>query len=82
MFARGRLDHLALNAASEESFRELHRRVVAEGASDGEVTDMGSLLNFSFQDPDYAIHEVVWVKPGIPVERGIRRSEWTTVEFW
>jgi catechol 2,3-dioxygenase-like lactoylglutathione lyase family enzyme len=31
MFRRGRLDHFALNAASEASFRELRRRVLAEG---------------------------------------------------
>jgi len=54
---------------------------VAEGDSDGDVIDMGSLLNFGFKDPDGASHEVVWVKPGIPVERGIRRSQWTTVEL-
>jgi catechol 2,3-dioxygenase-like lactoylglutathione lyase family enzyme len=37
IFQRGRLDHFALNAASEEAFRELPRRVVAEGAGDGVV---------------------------------------------
>src|SRR5918992_5617535 len=35
MFGRGRLDHFALDAASEEAFRELRRRIVAEGAGDG-----------------------------------------------
>ena len=54
MFQRGRLDHFALNAASFEAFRELQRRVVAEGAGDGVVTDMGSLLNAGFTDPDGA----------------------------
>ncbi len=81
MFQRGRLDHFALNPASEESFRELRRRVVAEGAAVGEITDMGSLLIFTFADPDGAQQEVVWVKPGVPVERGIRRAEWTSVEM-
>src|ERR687893_8091 len=42
-FQRGRLDHFALNAASEEAFRELRRRILAEGASDSVVTDMGSM---------------------------------------
>jgi catechol 2,3-dioxygenase-like lactoylglutathione lyase family enzyme len=79
MFGRGRLDHVALNAASEEVFWELRRRVEAEGVADGDVSDMGSLLNFGFVDPDGASHEVVWVKPGVPVDRGIRRAEWTTV---
>jgi len=81
MFQRGRLDHFALNAASEEAFRELRRRVVAEGAASGAVTDMGSLLNFGFTDPDGASHEVVWVKPGVPVEAGLKRADWTTVEM-
>jgi hypothetical protein len=80
MFQRGRLDHFALNAASFEAFGELQRRVVAEGAGDGVVTDMGSLLNFGFTDPDGGQHEVIWVKPGVPVEAGLRRAEWSTVE--
>ena len=80
MFQRGRLDHFALNAASFEAFRELQRRVVAEGAGDGVVTDMGSLLNFGFTDPDGGQHEVIWVKPGVAVEAGLRRAEWSTVE--
>ena len=81
MFARGRLDHFALKAASEEAFWELQRRVVAEGAGDGLVSDMGSLLNLGFTDPDGGEHEIIWVKPGIPVEQGLRRAEWTYIEF-
>jgi catechol 2,3-dioxygenase-like lactoylglutathione lyase family enzyme len=81
MFQQGRLDHFAFNAASEAAFRELRRRVVAEGASDGVVTDMGSLLLFSFNDPDGGRHEVVWKKPGVPVEAGLKRADWTTVEL-
>ena len=80
-FQRGRLDHFALNAASEEAFRELRRRIVAKGASDSVVTDMGSMLLFSFLDPDEGRHEVVWKKPGVPVEAGLRQAEWTTVEI-
>ncbi|CAN5270382.1 hypothetical protein BH18ACT10_BH18ACT10_02970 [soil metagenome] len=81
MFRRGRLDHFALQVASEEAFRELRRRVVAEGADDGVVTDMGSILLFSFTDPDKGRHEVVWKKPGVPVEAGIRQADWTTAEM-
>ncbi len=81
MFQRGRLDHFGLNAASEEAFRELRLRIVAEGAGDGMVTDMGSLLNFGFTDPDGGRHEVIWVKPGVPVEAGLKRADWTTVEM-
>jgi catechol 2,3-dioxygenase-like lactoylglutathione lyase family enzyme len=79
MFQRGRLDHFALNAASEDAFRELRRRVVAEGASNGVVTDMGSLLIFTFNDPDGGAHEVVWMKPNTPVSATLRRSDWTSV---
>lgn len=81
MFQRGRLDHFALNAAGEEAFRELRRRLAAEGALDSVVTDMGSMLIFSFLDPDDGRHEVVWRKPGVPVEAGLRRAEWRTVEL-
>jgi catechol 2,3-dioxygenase-like lactoylglutathione lyase family enzyme len=81
MFQRGRLDHIGLNAVSEEAFRELRRRIVAERAGDGTVTDMGSLLNFGFTDPDGGKHEVIWVKPGVPVSAGLRRAEWTTTEL-
>jgi catechol 2,3-dioxygenase-like lactoylglutathione lyase family enzyme len=81
MFARGRLDHFALRAASEQAFREIRRRLLSEGASDGSVTDMGSLLLLSFTDPDAGRHELVWVKPDVPVGQGLRRAEWTKVEM-
>jgi hypothetical protein len=45
VFCELRLDSFAFNAASEEVFRELRRWIVAEGAADGTVTDMGSLLS-------------------------------------
>jgi catechol 2,3-dioxygenase-like lactoylglutathione lyase family enzyme len=78
MFQRGRLDHFALNAASEEAFRELRQRIVAAGAGNGMVTDMGSLLIVTFTDPDGGVHEVVWMKPGVPVETTLKRADWTT----
>ena len=55
--------------------------MVAEGAGDGVVTGMGSLLNFGFTDPDGGSHELVWVKPGVLVEAGLRRSEWKTIDM-
>jgi hypothetical protein len=71
MFKRGRLDHFALNAASEDAFREIRRRVVAESAhatEGGLVTDMGAMLSFTLHDPDDAWVEVVWLKPGMRFE--------------
>jgi len=81
MFQRGRLDHFALNVASEEAFREIHRRVLAEGRDEGVVTDMGALLLFTFTDPDGGCHEVAWMKPGVPLTAGRKRADWTTVQI-
>lgn len=81
IFQRGRLDHFAFNAASEEAFREVRRRVIAAGAGDGVVTDMGILWTFSFTDPDAMWCEVVWVKPNPPAGATGRRAEWTTVDL-
>jgi catechol 2,3-dioxygenase-like lactoylglutathione lyase family enzyme len=79
-FERGRLDHFGLNAASEEAFWELRRRVMDAGAGDGLVTDMRSILSFGFIDPDGNGHEVIWVKPGVPDDQMLERSDWTTIE--
>jgi len=79
MFDRGRLDHFGLNASSEEAFLALRRRVIAAGAGDGTVTDMGSLVSLTFTDPDGANHEVIWAKPGVPLDQSRTRATWTTV---
>jgi len=82
MFERGRLDHFGLNASSEEVFWELRRRLIAEGAGASEgglVTDMGSMLSFSFHDPDGAWHEVMWQKPGVPLAAGFRLADWQMI---
>jgi catechol 2,3-dioxygenase-like lactoylglutathione lyase family enzyme len=81
MFHRGHLDHFAFNAASEEVFREIRRRIVAEGAGDGTVTDMGSFLTVSFTDPDKGWHEVVWAKPGVSSGATTKLVDWETVEM-
>ena len=84
IFERGRLDHFALNATSEEAFREIRRRLIAEGAhatEGGLVTDMGSLLSISFHDPDGGWHEVIWVKPGTSAEDMRTPADWTMIEM-
>jgi catechol 2,3-dioxygenase-like lactoylglutathione lyase family enzyme len=85
IFERGRLDHFALNAASEEAFREIRRRLIAEGAhatEGGLVTDMGSMLSISFHDPDDGWHEVIWVKPeAAPGEGPASPGEWKMIEL-
>jgi catechol 2,3-dioxygenase-like lactoylglutathione lyase family enzyme len=79
MFGRGRLDHLALQAASLEDFETIRDRLVARGASDGFVTDFGPVLSVFFRDPDGLECEVcvenpdavagVFHPPGTPAPR-------------
>jgi hypothetical protein len=52
MFGRGRIDHLALQASSFESFKEIRRRLMECGAADDFVTDFGPALSIFFRDPD------------------------------
>ena len=83
MFQRGRLDHFALNATSREAFLEIRRRLIAEGAhatEDGLVTDMRSMWSVSFHDPDGAWHEVMWAKPGVPLEETTPPEEWEMID--
>lgn len=63
MFGRGRLDHLALEAASIEAFDEIRRRLLACGATDGFVTDFGHILSLFFRDPDGLEAEVCVQNP-------------------
>jgi catechol 2,3-dioxygenase-like lactoylglutathione lyase family enzyme len=79
MFARGRLDHFALLARSEEAFRELRRRIEAEGAADGDVRDMRSHWIMGYFDPDGAAHEVMLERPGAADAEMLERAHWTTV---
>jgi catechol 2,3-dioxygenase-like lactoylglutathione lyase family enzyme len=79
MFSRGRLDHFALLAPSEEAFRELRRRIEAEGAADGDVRDMRSLWIMGYVDPDGAAHEVILQRPGFADSDMLERAVWTTV---
>jgi catechol 2,3-dioxygenase-like lactoylglutathione lyase family enzyme len=79
MFQRGRLDHFAFRAPSEEAFREIRRRIESEGAADGDVRDMETMWIMGFHDPDGFYVEVVWHKPGLPDSETLPRAEWRTV---
>jgi catechol 2,3-dioxygenase-like lactoylglutathione lyase family enzyme len=52
MFGRGRLDHLALQAASIGDFEEIRARLMTRGLADDFVTDFGPMLSLFFRDPD------------------------------
>jgi len=81
MFERGRLDHFALLAPSEDAFREIRRRLELEGAADGDVRDMKTMWIMGFHDPDGFYVEVIWRKPGTPDSETLPRAEWATVEL-
>jgi catechol 2,3-dioxygenase-like lactoylglutathione lyase family enzyme len=81
MFRRGRLDHFALRAPSEEAFREIRSRIEAEGAADGDVRDMKTMWIMGFHDPDDFYVEVIWRKPDVPDHETLERAEWSTVEL-
>jgi len=52
LFGRGRIDHLALRAATAEVFWDVRERIYREGARDGQVADLGPLLSAGCADPD------------------------------
>jgi catechol 2,3-dioxygenase-like lactoylglutathione lyase family enzyme len=59
MFGRGRIDHIGLEAASQEAFDEIRERLIARGATDGFVTDFGAAISLFFTDPDGLEGEVL-----------------------
>ena len=63
MFGRGRIDHLALQADSLESFETIRDRLMQRGAADDFVTDFGSILSIFFRDPDGLECEVCVANP-------------------
>ena len=69
MFDRGHLDHLALTAASPEAFAAVRDRLVARGAGDGVVEDLGAFHSLWFEDPDGMRGELTLVVD--PALRGI-----------
>ncbi len=75
MFGRGRLDHLALEAASLDAFEEIRDRLVARGATDGFVTDFGHILSLFFRDPDGLESEVCVQNPD--AQEGVRNPPGT-----
>lgn len=59
MWGRGRIDHLGLQAASPDAFGAIRQRLIDTGASDGTVTDFGTVRSLFFRDPDGLEGEVL-----------------------
>jgi len=81
MFERGRLDHFALLAPSEQAFREIRRRLESEGAAARAIRDTGTAWIMDFHDPDGLYVEVIWRKPGVRDVEMLRDEDWTTVRL-
>ena len=81
MFERGRLDHFALSAPSEEAFREIRRRLESEDATARPVRDTGTAWIMDFHDPDGLYVEVIWLKPGARDAETLRHEAWTIVQL-
>jgi catechol 2,3-dioxygenase-like lactoylglutathione lyase family enzyme len=81
MFGRGRLDHLAVQAASLEAFEEIRARLMARGAADDFVTDFGPMLSLFFRDPDGLECEVCVenpdARPGVGNPPGTRAARYS-----
>jgi len=81
MFGRGRLDHLALQAASLDAFETIRDRLMARGAADDFVTDFGFMLSIFFRDPDGLECEVCVENPdavpGVSHPPGIRAARYS-----
>jgi catechol 2,3-dioxygenase-like lactoylglutathione lyase family enzyme len=81
MFGRGRLDHLALQAASLEAFDTIRERLMARGAADDFVTDFGQILSVFFRDPDGLECEVCVknpdANPGVNNPPGTRAARYS-----
>jgi len=60
---RGRLDHIAFQAADDAQFAELIERLVDVGASSGTVTELGPVRSVLFLDPDGAHHNLQVIDP-------------------
>ncbi len=81
MFRRGRIDHFALLAPSEEAFREVRRRLESEGAAARAVRDTGTAWIMDFHDPDGLYVEVIWHKPDARGGETLRHEDWTTLQL-
>ena len=81
MFGRGRLDHLAVQAASLEAFETIRDRLMERGAADDFVTDFGVMLSLFFRDPDGLECEVCVenpdAEPGVSHPPGTRAARYS-----
>lgn len=81
IFARGRIDHLALRAATADLFWTVRERIHEAGAGDGQVTDLGPLLSVGFVDPDGLWGEVCWDRPADENRGAGEAADWKHIPY-
>ena len=81
IFARGRIDHLALRAETADSFWAVRERIHDAGAGDGQVTDLGPLLSVGFTDPDGLWGEVCWDRPADQDHGACATAGWSYIPY-
>ncbi len=65
-FDRGHLDHLAISVEDQATFQLLRSRLVEKGATDGTLTDFGTVRTVWFEDPDGMGCEIAMWCSGTP----------------
>ena len=60
---RGRIDHIAFNAADNAEFEEIISRLIDAGASSGDIIPLGPTRSVVFVDPDGAHHNLQLTNP-------------------
>ncbi|GAA1857824.1 hypothetical protein GCM10009836_42490 [Pseudonocardia ailaonensis] len=63
MFERGRLDHFGFRVADEAALGALRDRLVAAGASSGDIRRLGPMFSVRFHDPEGFEGEVNCLDP-------------------
>lgn len=78
IFARGHIDHFAVDIATPDDFETVRRRLVDAGASDGRLIDWGQVVQCPFTDPDGMDCEISIVRQGgeILTYEEMRRHDW------
>ena len=63
MFARGRLDHIGFTVPDKQALGAIRDRLLAVGASSGDIRRLGPMLSVRFQDPEGFEGEVNCLDP-------------------
>ena len=63
MFGRGRIDHFGFTVVDQAALRRVRDRLLAAGATSGDIRPLGPMLSVRFQDPDGLEGEISCFNP-------------------